>query len=50
VRPFARVSSLAAVVPGFSRRLAAVASLGFLLTTAVATAMVLHSNLILLEH
>jgi hypothetical protein len=50
VRPFARVPSLADVVPPFSRRLAAIASLGFLLTAAVATAMILRSNLVLLEH
>ena len=50
VRPFAHVASLKAIVPDFSRRLAAVASIGFLLTTAVATAMILNSNLVLLEH
>jgi hypothetical protein len=50
VRPFAGVASLRAVVPEFSRRLAAVASIGFLLTAAVATAMILRSNLVLLEH
>jgi hypothetical protein len=50
IRPFAGVASLRAIVPEFSRRLAAVASIGFLLATAVATAMILRSNLVLLEH
>jgi hypothetical protein len=50
IRPFAGVASLKGIVPEFSRRLAAVASIGFLLTTAVATAMILRSNLVLLEH
>ncbi|MBU0751275.1 MAG: hypothetical protein KJ787_08795 [Gammaproteobacteria bacterium] len=50
IRPFAGIASLKTVVAETSRRLAAVASIGFLLTTAVATAMILRSNLILLEH
>ena len=50
IRPFAGVASLKIIVPEASRRLAAVASIGFLLATAVATAMILRSNLVLLEH
>jgi hypothetical protein len=50
VRPFAGVASLKAVIPPFSRRLAAIAGIGFLLTAAAATAMILRSNLVLLEH
>jgi hypothetical protein len=50
IRPFAGIASLRAIVPEFSRRLAAIASIGFLLVTAVATAMVLRSNLMLLDH
>jgi len=50
IRPFAGVASLKLSVPEASRRLAAIASIGFLLTTAVATAMILRSNLVLLEH
>ena len=50
IRPFAGVASLKTIVPDASRRLAAIASIGFLLTTAVATAMILRSNLVLLEN
>lgn len=49
LQPFARVPSLAAVVPQMSRRLAWIAALGFALFTAVATFMVADSNLILLK-
>ena len=45
---FARIASLRAIVPAFSRRLAAITSIGFLVATAVATAMILRSNLILI--
>ncbi|MDP2793971.1 MAG: hypothetical protein Q8O25_07850 [Sulfurisoma sp.] len=50
IRPFAGVASLTAIVPDVSRRLASIASIGFLLTAAVATAMILRSNLVLLDH
>jgi len=50
IRPFARIASLKSIVPNASRRLAAIASIGFLLATAVATAMILRSNLVLLDH
>ena len=50
IRPFAGVASLKIIVPDVSRRLAAIASIGFLLTTAVATAMILRSNLVLIDH
>ncbi|MBU0621180.1 MAG: hypothetical protein KJ795_04985 [Gammaproteobacteria bacterium] len=49
IQPFARVPSLAAVVPQMSRRLAWIAALGFAFFTAVATYMVADSNLILLK-
>jgi hypothetical protein len=49
IQPFARVPSLAAVVPQMSRRLAWIAALGFALFAAVATFMVVNSNLILLK-
>ncbi|MBI5890914.1 MAG: hypothetical protein HZB47_09580 [Nitrosomonadales bacterium] len=49
IQPFARVPSLAAIVPQIARRLAWVAALGFALFAAVATFMVAHSNLILLK-
>lgn len=49
IQPFARVPSLAAIVPQMSRRLAWIAVLGFALFTAVATFMVANSNLILLK-
>jgi hypothetical protein len=49
LQPFARVPSLAAVVPQLSRRLAWVAALGFTLFAIVATVMVAGSNLVLLE-
>ena len=49
-QPFARIESLRAIVPGFSRNLAAIAANGFALTAAIATAMIWQSRLILLEH
>ncbi|MBU1427146.1 MAG: hypothetical protein KKH12_14530 [Gammaproteobacteria bacterium] len=49
IQPFARVPSLAAVVPQMSRRLAWIAALGFAFFTVVATFMVVNSNLILLK-
>ena len=49
IQPFARVPSLAAIVPQMSRRLAWIAALGFVIFTAVATFMVADSNLILLK-
>ena len=50
VQPFARIESLRGIVPGFSRRLAAIAANGFALTAAIATAMIWQSRLILLDH
>ena len=50
IQPFARIASLREIVPGFSRRLAAIAANGFALTAAIATAMIWQSRLILLEH
>ena len=49
LQPFAGVDSLKVLVPRASRRLAGVAALGFALFAAVATIMVLKSNLILLS-
>jgi hypothetical protein len=48
LQAFRRVPSLAAVVPATTARLAAIAAAGFLLFTAVATLMMLRSNLILI--
>ena len=50
LQPFARVRSLAAVIPGVSSRLAGVAAVGYSLFIAVATYFVLASKLILIEH
>jgi hypothetical protein len=50
VQPFARVASLRVVVPLVSRRLAGIAAAGFALFTAVASFMILRSNLILIDH
>ncbi|MCX7142671.1 MAG: hypothetical protein NT123_16705 [Proteobacteria bacterium] len=50
VQPFAHVASLREVVPAVSARLAALAAAGFALFAAIATFMVLRSNLILIEH
>ena len=49
IQPFRNVASIAAVVPAVAARLAAVAAWGFLLFAAVASVMILRSNLILLE-
>ena len=48
VQPFARIASLAPVVPELARRLSRFAAAGFGTFTIVATAMILRSNLILL--
>lgn len=48
LQPFRRVPSLREVVPAVSKRLAKVATIGFLLVAAIATAMVVKSNLILI--
>ena len=50
LQPFARVRSLASVIPGVSARLAGVAAVGYSLFIAVATYFVLASKLILIEH
>jgi hypothetical protein len=50
IQPFARIESLRGIVPGFSRRLAAIAANGFALTAVIATAMIWQSRLILLAH
>lgn len=47
--PFARRPSLATLAPQASARLAGIAAAGFALFAAIATVMVLRSNLILLE-
>ncbi|MCA1971749.1 MAG: hypothetical protein LDL44_02845 [Caenispirillum sp.] len=49
LQPFRRIASLRWIVPAASRRLALVAATGFLLTAAIATAMIARSNLILIE-
>lgn len=49
IQPFRRIPSLAAVVPRVTARLAAVTAFGFLLFAAIASVMILRSNLILLE-
>jgi len=49
LQPFARVGSLRRLLPLASGRLAAVAATGFALVAAVATIMVLKSNLLLLS-
>lgn len=50
VQPFARVASLRAIVPLASARLAGVAAAAFALFGVIASVMILHSNLILIEH
>ena len=50
LQPFARVRSLAAVIPGISSRLAGISALGYSLFIAIATYFVLASKLILIEH
>ncbi len=49
-RAFAAVASLRDIVPQVSGRLAGVAAAGFALFAAIATFIILHSNLILIEH
>jgi hypothetical protein len=49
LRPFARVASLAEIVPGLSRRLAWIAAVGFAAFAVAASFMIWRSNLILLE-
>lgn len=49
VQPFARVASLADVVPEIAHRLSWIAAVGFALFAAVATLMIVNSNLILME-
>jgi len=48
IQPFSRIPSLADVVPAVAKRLAAVASWGFLIFAALASVMIGRSNLILL--
>ena len=48
LQPFARIASLARIVPEISQRLAWIAAIGFMLFASVATFMILDSNLILL--
>ena len=50
VQPFARVTSLRAVIPVVSSRLAGLTAAGFALVVGIASFMILHSNLILVEH
>ena len=50
LQPFARVRSLASVIPGVSARLAGISALGYSLFIAIATYFVLASKLILIEH
>ncbi|MBS1129829.1 MAG: hypothetical protein H6R16_831 [Proteobacteria bacterium] len=49
-QPFARVPSLAKIIPAISSRLSGVTAAGYILFTALATWFVLTSNLILIEH
>jgi len=50
MQPFARMPSLAAIIPRVSRRLSGLSVAGFVLFTALATWFVLSSRLILIEH
>jgi len=50
LQPFARVASLTVIVPDIARRLSWIAAAGFALFGAVATVMMVNSNLILLEN
>lgn len=50
LQPFARVRSLASVIPDVSARLAGIAAVGYSLFITVATYFVLASKLILIEH
>ena len=49
VQPFSRVTSLRAIVPLMESKLAGVAAAGFALFAAIASFMILRSNLILIE-
>jgi hypothetical protein len=49
LQPFARMPSLAAIVPEIARRLSWIVAAGFAAFAAVATFMILRSNLILFE-
>ena len=50
MQPFARVPSLARIIPAISSRLSGLTAAGYILFTALATWFVLTSNLILIEH
>jgi len=50
MQPFARVPSLARIVPSISSRFSGLTARGFILFTALATWFVLSSNLILIDH
>jgi hypothetical protein len=50
IQPFARVASLRVVIPLVSSRLAALAAAGFALLIVIATIIILHSNLILIQN
>lgn len=50
MQPFARVPSLARIIPAVSRRFSGLTVAGYILFTALATWFVLTSNLILIEH
>jgi hypothetical protein len=49
LQPFRHIVSLREIVPAVSRRLAALATISFILVAAIATAMIAKSNLILIE-
>lgn len=49
VQPFARVASLIDIVPEIAHRLSWIAAVGFAMFAAVATLMIVNSNLILIE-
>lgn len=49
VQPFARVASLADIVPGIAYRLSWIAAGGYIMFATVATLMIANSNLILIE-
>ncbi|MBL8429869.1 MAG: hypothetical protein JNJ95_08275 [Dechloromonas sp.] len=50
MQPFARVPSLARIIPAISSRFSGLTAAGYILFTALATWFVLTSNLILIEH
>jgi len=50
MQPFARVPSLAKIIPAISSRLSGLTAAGYILFTALTTWFVLTSNLILIEH